>query len=453
LCSRAGETSLQSLAWRSAVDSFPNRSSREFTGPSRCVVAMARLATNDGLGPMGRALAGRWPLLRAPLAVAGCPARIRGPHTPHPPRLAAKSAYLQAFALVRSAGRSPGSEPQTRKPARPFSPGIRPHGPARAGRCAIHPSIDITVSVHSRATCPLRFGRRGATLVRPVPSTWFRTTSTASSAPGSRACCIPLPILGFTAFRAPRPVVAEATPERTHAPRNVVRYPSKDFPRRQPHHVTVAVAPLPLRRLGAAAPCDRPFPVRHPSASTPTALDFEALLRRRVRDPTPPLPVARGPILPGLGSPSRSLPLAGAPRSLQGSAHALPFTRKNRLVHRNSAPPPEDRELASSRRGPAARRLPGCRARRAGIGTPGVERVRCRARPARVHRSGRHRPRVGSPALRESVAFGFRPGRYPSRVGIAARFAARAVHARARCASPRPGWEPRTAAPLRPLRG
>lgn len=43
-------------------------------------------------------------------------------------------------------------------------------------------------------------------LVDHVPSSWFCTTSTAFSARGSRACCIPLPILGFIAFHAPRPV-------------------------------------------------------------------------------------------------------------------------------------------------------------------------------------------------------------------------------------------------------
>jgi hypothetical protein len=35
----------------------------------------------------------------------------------------------------------------------------------------------------------------------PVPSSWFRTTSTGSSARRSRACCIPLPVMGFAAFR------------------------------------------------------------------------------------------------------------------------------------------------------------------------------------------------------------------------------------------------------------
>jgi len=35
-----------------------------------------------------------------------------------------------------------------------------------------------------------------------VPSSWFPTTSTASSAPGLRACCIPQPAMGFIAFGA-----------------------------------------------------------------------------------------------------------------------------------------------------------------------------------------------------------------------------------------------------------
>jgi hypothetical protein len=42
----------------------------------------------------------------------------------------------------------------------------------------------------------------GAFRRHPVPSSWFLTTSTASSARGLRVCCAPLPALGFDAFPA-----------------------------------------------------------------------------------------------------------------------------------------------------------------------------------------------------------------------------------------------------------
>jgi len=52
----------------------------------------------------------------------------------------------------------------------------------------------------------------------PVPSSWFRTTSTAFSAHGSQACCILLPTLGFVSFPArPKPRIPRdaTTPRRT----------------------------------------------------------------------------------------------------------------------------------------------------------------------------------------------------------------------------------------------
>lgn len=67
---------------------------------------------------------------------------------------------------------------------------------------------------------PLREPPRGRSVGtrRPgrvrVPSSWFCTTSTGSSSLTSRACCIPLPILGFTAFRS----VAKRTSSRCTMP-------------------------------------------------------------------------------------------------------------------------------------------------------------------------------------------------------------------------------------------
>jgi hypothetical protein len=58
----------------------------------------------------------------------------------------------------------------------------------------------------------------------PVPPSWFRTTSTASSARRSRACCIPQPTLGFAAFHAiePSDEPAEARSDHPGAPRDGV---------------------------------------------------------------------------------------------------------------------------------------------------------------------------------------------------------------------------------------
>jgi hypothetical protein len=72
-----------------------------------------------------------------------------------------------------------------------------------------------------------------------------------------RACCIPLPVMGFAAFPESdsRSATWQARPwrEGRHLPRDAIHTPRR-HPRLQPHHVTVAVAPLPL----AADPLDPP---------------------------------------------------------------------------------------------------------------------------------------------------------------------------------------------------
>jgi hypothetical protein len=62
-----------------------------------------------------------------------------------------------------------------------------------------------------------------------------------------------------------------------------------------------AVLPQPFPRF---LPYSLPNPIL--CAFTAGVVDFKALLRLRVRNVEPPLPVVRRPILPGLGSPSRS---------------------------------------------------------------------------------------------------------------------------------------------------
>jgi hypothetical protein len=73
----------------------------------------------------------------------------------------------------------------------------------------------------------------------PVPSPWFLTTSTASSAHGLRACFIPLPTLGFAAFLA-------ALRLRSPAPRGASRTRLAASPRRvsyPPKMLSTAAAP------------------------------------------------------------------------------------------------------------------------------------------------------------------------------------------------------------------
>jgi len=185
--------------------------------------------------------AGRWPSLRASVVVAGCPTHLRGPRG-RDHRLAVMmrtslpSLPFRAVALAQVGT------------TRPSLLGFVRATESRDSRARPLLSIDIPMSVHSHTTIPPCFGRRGATLADPVPSSRFRTAPTGSSAHGSRACCIPLPILRFAAFRTHGPGPARRrSRNHAHGPRDVGSYPSKDVPSRQPHHVTVAVALLPFQ--------------------------------------------------------------------------------------------------------------------------------------------------------------------------------------------------------------
>jgi len=174
-------------------------------------------------------------------------------------------------------------------------------GLLRGRRTAGFPFIDIAPGVHSREALRLRFGREGATLpacsalvvshhlggfllrsfrglvasrCRSWGSSRFRRASTR-----------------LTEARRPLPDSLAAFPATS------VSYPSKDDPRLQPHHVTVAVASLvfgpPLsRRASPSRPCSA----------------VESGLLRAIAG------VGRGPVLPGLGSPSRSFEAVAHPR-------------------------------------------------------------------------------------------------------------------------------------------
>jgi len=103
-----------------------------------------------------------------------------------------------------------------------------------------------------------------------VPSSWSCSTSTACSASALRACCIPLPVLGFTTFHRPRP-----TPRSVCGPFEVSPADSRS---RSPHFVepklpvsafTRASASLAFSHLPETArrPTPRSLPCRPPNRS------------------------------------------------------------------------------------------------------------------------------------------------------------------------------------------
>jgi len=108
----------------------------------------------------------------------------------------------------------------------------------------------------------------------------------------SRACCIPLPIVGFIAFRG-SPAVASRM---VRSSRRL--HPSKDSPRAQPVRVSTACCPLAVGRVALLAPPGFALPLPPFCAPPASKLDFKALLcgesvpRRAVSDATwayPPL--------------------------------------------------------------------------------------------------------------------------------------------------------------------
>ena len=90
-----------------------------------------------------------------------------------------------------------------------------------------------------------------------VPPSWFRTTTTVSSALKSRVCCTPQPAKGSLRFAlAASPLHPKAA--RLVGVRSPQRgsHPSKTSPRQQPYRITAAVAFLPLPSCPAQLPTE-----------------------------------------------------------------------------------------------------------------------------------------------------------------------------------------------------
>jgi len=98
----------------------------------------------------------------------------------------------------------------------------------------------------------------------PVPSSWFRTTSTVSSARRSRACCIPLPVMGFAAFLESD----SRSPAWQARPRREDRHPSSRRTSYPPKVSSTAAVP---RHRGRC-----PRAVGHPSRSAPRSTPLPA---------------------------------------------------------------------------------------------------------------------------------------------------------------------------------
>jgi len=176
----------------------------------------------------------------------------------------------------------------------------------------------------------------------------------------SRACCIPLPILGFSAFPSCSP---GRRPGRSSAfPRCRIRTPRRNpLPTAAPHRCgrcPRAVLPRPPPRLGRFHRWD--WLCR---GGRTGSVGFEALLRRRVWCLSPAVAGVRDPLLPGLCFSSRSFATIGGPASRRRVTSALAGTRRWLRSHPTTRPKPRgERHRRRSGGG-------GNRARRAGSWT------------------------------------------------------------------------------------
>jgi len=201
-----------------------------------------------------------------------------------------------------------------------------------------------------------RFGSEGSTFGFPFRPRGFAPPRRFPPLYESRACCIPLPILGFSAFPLWSP---GRRPERYRAfPRCRIRTPRRN-PLRQPLRVTASVAPLPF------SPDHRPISpesiagfssvgVGGPgaSASRPCSVVRVWCLARAVAG-------VRDPLLPGLFSSSRFLPddrRSCLPSSFRRSR---PSSKGEVVVRSSSARALRDRRPKPGRGAPRRRRSGG----------------------------------------------------------------------------------------------
>jgi hypothetical protein len=216
----------------------------------------------------------------------------------------------------------------------PPRPRLSPQPETRTPHPSTDPSAeamgDCRPSVHSRRRCRLLRLQRYH-LWSHVPSSWFRTTSTVSSARRLRACCIPLPVMGFAAFRAsPAPSPTTGKPidggRRTCRPRSALHTPRRILGSSR----TTSPWPLPPCRWLSHRP-DPPTSTvagEHLGAPPVRSLDFGALLRRRVRTRTDRCRSNRILSFPGLCSPSKSFLPADEPlEPSTGVPHAAKIRR------------------------------------------------------------------------------------------------------------------------------
>jgi hypothetical protein len=181
----------------------------------------------------------------------------------------------------------------------------------------------------------------GLATSRCVPSPRFLTTSTASSTGTLRACCIPLPTMGFVAV--PLPLWPRANPvsqrQRPH---------DATTPRRSPHPTAV---PRHRGRTPLAVP-----PCAHSTEVEPAhCRRLQGLAPSHAPDLPARLPCLTDPLLPGLFSPSRSR-----------HSRCPPFPRGERIRRRSrrtAASPAGDDALPRRAnpalpRGPPAHRAP-----------------------------------------------------------------------------------------------
>jgi len=115
----------------------------------------------------------------------------------------------------------------------------------------VFPFIDVAAGVHSRRALRLCIGNEGATLAACSALVVLRHLGgfllrTVRGLVASR--CRSWGSSRFRRLRLVRTVREDRTPSRSPPFPRRLSYPSKDLPRLQPHHVTVAVAPLMLAR-------------------------------------------------------------------------------------------------------------------------------------------------------------------------------------------------------------